>query len=371
MNGVAQEEVKYPKLNYRGYTKSMVIFVNPDNLDFLQTIHLFHNRSELEARFSNSISLQIHNRNLMYTGNFLLQPDFGKQLEAAATDYADLTLRPIDRGGVKMTNSLDRAFLEGIHGNLEWRIGRQRINWGLHSIWNPNDIFNAYSFVDFDYEERPGADAVLIRYYTGLSSCLQLAYSPDDQWERSTVGILYQFNAATYDLQLLTAYDREYWVSGFAAAGNLGDQAVKVESSLFFPEFDGKTEFSLAASYEGSLQNTGVFYTISYLYDGKNTESGSFQELLQNANQLTARELYPFEHNIMIQALKQFNARFTANVSAVFSRDKARSIYLAPFVSYSLAQNWDLDVFGQVFFEKQDFYRSPNQIVSLRLKWSY
>ena len=34
--------------------------------------------------------------------------------------------------------------------------GRQRINWGQTFVWNVNDVFNAYSYFDFDYKERPG-----------------------------------------------------------------------------------------------------------------------------------------------------------------------------------------------------------------------
>ncbi|MCG8318265.1 MAG: hypothetical protein MI921_02070 [Cytophagales bacterium] len=45
-------------------------------------------------------------------------------------------------------------------------IGKHRINWGKSYVWNPNDVFNAYSFFDFDYEERRGTDALLIKYTT-------------------------------------------------------------------------------------------------------------------------------------------------------------------------------------------------------------
>ena len=37
----------------------------------------------------------------------------------------------------------------------------------MNLVWNPNDLFNAFSFVDFDYEERPGSDALRIQKYTG------------------------------------------------------------------------------------------------------------------------------------------------------------------------------------------------------------
>ncbi len=365
----AQEERKYPRLYYKGYTKSMTIFINPDDLDFLQTLHLFHNRSEVELQFSEAISVQVHNRNLLYTGNFFFQNDFGRQLEEAATDYADLSLLPIDRNGVKMINSLDRAFVQGLHGNLEWRLGRQRINWGLHSIWNPHDIFNAYSFVDFDYEERPGADAAFARYYFGFTTNVQLAYSPGDEWDESTLGMLWQTNVGTYDLQALTAYDRGYYVWGLGAAGNIGEQSLKFEGSSFIPEDGGTAEWGLALSFEGTTTQSGIFYNISYLYDSKINSGGQLNDLLQQ--RIDARNLYPFEHSFLLQALKQVSGRLTLNAALVTSIEETLPMYFAPSVAYSLSQNWDLDLFGQIFFEKEDVYGSPTQVLNVRIKWSY
>lgn len=40
--------------------------------------------------------------------------------------------------------------------------------------WNPNDWFNTYNYFDFDYEERPGTDAIRVRVYfkDGMSSLM-------------------------------------------------------------------------------------------------------------------------------------------------------------------------------------------------------
>ena len=51
---------------------------------------------------------------------------------------------------------IDRMLIQYSDEKWDITIGRQRINWGINNIWNPNDIFNAYNFLEFDYEERPG-----------------------------------------------------------------------------------------------------------------------------------------------------------------------------------------------------------------------
>ena len=74
-----------------------------------------------------------------------------------------------------MYTNFDRANVKWTLDKFELTVGRQRINWGQNLIWNPNDIFNAYNFFDFNYVERPGSDAVLMELFTGDFSSVQLA----------------------------------------------------------------------------------------------------------------------------------------------------------------------------------------------------
>ena len=57
----------------------------------------------------------------------------------------------------------------------ELTLGRQRINWGVNLAFNPNDLFNAYSLIDFDYQERPGSDAIRFQYFTNELSSFETA----------------------------------------------------------------------------------------------------------------------------------------------------------------------------------------------------
>ena len=36
---------------------------------------------------------------------------------------------------------IDRFWYKGYYKKWEWSIGRQRINWGINTYWNANDIF--------------------------------------------------------------------------------------------------------------------------------------------------------------------------------------------------------------------------------------
>ena len=75
---------------------------------------------------------------------------------------------------------IDRAYIDYTKDKFQLRIGRQRINWGQCFTWNPNDLFNAYSFFDFDYVEKPGSDAIRIQYYSTGTSTFEFAVKADN-----------------------------------------------------------------------------------------------------------------------------------------------------------------------------------------------
>ena len=58
---------------------------------------------------------------------------FDLSLEASNTNWAAQTI-------------MDRLYFDIYLGDWEISVGRQRINWGISTFWNSNDIFNAFNF---------------------------------------------------------------------------------------------------------------------------------------------------------------------------------------------------------------------------------
>lgn len=71
----------------------------------------------------------------------------------------------------------DRLYLTFEKEKWCLKLGRQRVNWGQTFVWNPNDLFNNYSFFDFDYVERPGCDAFRATYYHHATSFSEVVVS--------------------------------------------------------------------------------------------------------------------------------------------------------------------------------------------------
>jgi len=109
--------------------------------------------------------------------------------------------------------------------NTSWQItlGRQRVNWGVDRVWNPNDIFNAYSFIDFNYEKRPGSDALRVQYFKDMDYTLDLAVKITDAPNELIAAALYKFNKWNYDIQVLDGVYKRDMVTGTGWAGNINN----------------------------------------------------------------------------------------------------------------------------------------------------
>ncbi|MCB0557706.1 MAG: hypothetical protein KDD09_02100, partial [Phaeodactylibacter sp.] len=152
---------------------------------FLQD-NLIHNRLNFRWMINDELKLRTDLRTRVFYGDLVrANPNYGDAIDNVNNDYFDLSLVLLDENAWVVQSMIDRLYLEYFKGNWEVRLGRQRINWGISTVWNPNDIFNAFSFTDFDYEERPGSDALRVKYYTGFASSVELAVRMFDHFDEA------------------------------------------------------------------------------------------------------------------------------------------------------------------------------------------
>jgi len=134
-----------------------------------------------------------------------------------------------------MYSNWDRLNLNYSYGNWDITLGRQRINWGINTVWNPNDLFNSQNFLDTDYEEKPGSDALRIQYTTGETSSLEIAFHPDKEFKmkQSVLAAIYKFNFRSFDFQILAARYLQDYSMGMGWAGNIKNAGFKGEINYF------------------------------------------------------------------------------------------------------------------------------------------
>lgn len=376
---IAAQEDEPPKWALSGYVKdlqSAFVVDNPlpvpiiGNEKLVIADNFLHNRLNFKWFPASGWTLYADFRNRFFWGD---QPrldakSFASGLDAA-NDYFDLSLEGADAMGLAAQTMLDRFYLEFSKGKWEIRLGRQRVNWGIATAWNPNDIFNAFAFTDFDYEERPGSDALRLRYFTGIASSLEIAVQAADSLKAANIAGLWKFGLGKYDVQLLTGLSKNNWVLGGGWAGNLKGAGFKGEWS-WFRELEGAKENSFAATFNVDYQFSNSFYINGgFLYNSEGRREGSLADLF--SFELSAKNLYPYRFAIFAQGLYPVTPLLNAGAAVIYSPVKAQAIFFNPTVTYSPAQNWDIDLIGQIALNQDETFNSPVQAVFLRLKRSF
>lgn len=369
-----------PKLFMNGYLKDMVItdffplditFTPSD--DILWT-NLVHNRLNFKWYPSDKLSAFVEVRNQWYVGDYVkLIPNFEDQI-GATEDYFNLSWTAHNENNVFQT-MIDRVYMEYQSNDWNVRLGRQRINWGVSMIWNPNDLFNAYSYVDFDYEERPGADALRVQKFTGFASSIEVAANLTDSLKNWVGAAKWATNKWSYDFQVIGGIAKKDVTIGGAWAGNIKMGGFKGELTYFIPVAGNEKNnaFVGTLSYDYSFKNS-LYYNVSYLFNSDGATdlgAGGFFDLFYG--DLTARNLSPYMHSAFLMSSYPFHPLINGSLALMVFPGNS-TLFVNPTLTFSLMDNLDLSLTGQVFYG-DDFvtgdFKALSKVLYTRIKWSF
>ena len=345
------------------------------DLDSLITDNLIHNRIRFKAYLSEKITTVIEMRNRIFYGEGTrLNPYLGKQLEK---DYGqvDLSFVPLERKSVVIHSILDRAYMRCSEDNWELTVGRQRINWGVNLAFNPNDLFNAYSLVDFDYQERPGVDAVRFQYYGDDMSSFEGAIQVGNSLDSSVVAGLWKFNKWKYDFQFLAANYFKDIAIGIAWAGNIKNAGFKTEASYFQPKtkfFESNGALSLSTTLDYSFKK-GTYINASILYNssGKNKPINSSNLFQTFIGDVSAKSLMPSKWTYFGQVSGAFNPAINGSFAVFYMQGINLALFM-PSIVYNINDDWELMLTAQsAFGELNTKFQSMGSGIYLRTMYSF
>lgn len=361
-------------VSVRGYLKSMQTINFVEGADSIWTDNLIHNRLIFRWYASSNLELRMDLRNRIFYGDLVrIIPNYSDFIDGY-NDYFDLSTSLIDSRSLVFHSMIDRLYLQWKKGKFEATVGRQRINWGINLAWNPNDIFNAYSFFDFDYEERPGSDAVRLQYFTGFASSIELAANLADNIDEWIAAGLWKFNRWNYDFQVLGGVAEGDVSLGGGWAGVIGEAGFKGEFTYFSPFIDAEQRenvFTASVAFDYSFKNSLYLYS-SYLFN--NQAGGGDINLLDftQAERLSPKNLLPFKHSLLAQVTYPFHPLMSGGLAAMVFPAENGGIFLNPNFTYSISENWDLDLIGQLFYTTgSDGQNAAANVIYWRLKWSF
>lgn len=354
-----------------GYLKDMHLIYYAEPSQSWTNQNLVHNRLNFKWYASSSFVFVGEMRNRFFSGKLVRDiPGYG-QLIDQDNGLWDLSTLVIDSKGAVFHSMIDRVYLDYSIGDWQIRLGRQRINWGINLVWNPNDVFNTYSFLNFDYEERPGTDALKVQYYTSETSSLELVYQIGNINDKRALATRFRFNKWNYDFQVLGGWVEEDLTLGAGWAGDIYGGGFRGELTWFVPR-GNRGEEALLASVSGdySFSNSLMLHA-GFLFNSTGTSDAIFRTGLFATDEASPRGLSRGKYAIFGQVSYPITPLFTTSFSAIANPSDG-SFVLNPSIGYSLVTNLDLLLVGQHFFgDNFTEYGDVGQAFFLRLKWSF
>lgn len=364
-------------LVFKGYLKYLNMYYHPEtemlgiDADHLG-MSLIHNRLNFKWYAAEKITATLEVRNRLFFGQIVKKfPSYNEYVDID-NGYFDLSAVVFTSDVMFLHSNIDRLLVEYSSGKWQASLGRQRINWGINLVWNPNDIFNTFSYFDFDYEERPGTDAVKIQYFTGMTSSAELVYKLGKDANHAALAGMYRFSGWDYDFQFLGGWVGTDFVIGGGWAGDIKGGGFRGEATYFTPreKNSGSAEaFVASVSGDYTLKNSLYLHT-GFLFTSNGTTGNAGGRTFFDQN-LSAKSLSFARYSIFAQASYPFTPLFSGSFSGMVNPCDA-SFYFGPSLTYSLGDNLELMATGQLFFGKPGTeFGEMGQAIYGRLKWAF
>ena len=361
----------------KGYIKGLTAMQTIDDNGEMALENTVHNRFDINWFINDNFTFTAGLRNRIIIGNNVsLIPGYA---DYVSRDYGYLDLSWVWAEGTSWigVSQLDRFMLDYTTGNLQITLGRQRINWGQTFVWNPNDLFNTYSYFDFDYEEKPGSDALRLQYYIGESSKLEWSTSLNSESELTSV-LLYRFNTKGYDIQFLGGvYTETDYVIGGGFSGSISGGGFSGEMTYFHPMDEPNDGGKVTATihYDYTFKNS-LNLQFEALYNGfgaDNFSNGIGDVIFQD---LSPKNLFPTKIAFLGSGGYDVSPLFRVMLAGMYGPD-GNFLYVGPTLTYSISNSMELAGIGQYFSTDEvndangDPLVSSGTAIFVRFKWSF
>jgi hypothetical protein len=332
--------------------------------------NLLHNRLNFKGYINDNITLAAEFRNRLFTGDLVRLGKFYSNLIGEDQGMIDMSWNVFEEQSFLFNTTIDRLWFDLHYNNFQVTMGRQRINWGQTFVWNPNDIFNAYSFFDFDYVERPGSDALRFQYFPSSSSAAEFAVKLDGDKDITAAG-LYRFNKWGYDIQFLAGLVKSAdVVIGAGWSGSIGSVSFRGEGSWFdhYKDFPGNEGTILLTTGFDKFFKDNSMAQVQFMYCNNPLELNDFNSFY--SGNLSSKDLAFSKFSAFGQFTWAVTPLLNLIVSAIWFPD-LKGYFAGPSMDYSLAENLDFSLIWQHFNAIMSGEKTKINLGFLRLKYSF
>lgn len=358
-----------------GYVK--YLYGSTDNPAFGRVNdHIVHSRINGKYFFSEEITATAEFRNRVFFGGSVEKtPSF---LSTIRSDH-DIVHADVvwwdSRSSVAHTE-LDRFTVDATYERFQFTLGRQRVAWGTALVWNPTDLFNPYSVLDFDYEERPGSDAIRGQYFLSEVSKVEIAVKPGTMHSGSVAAVKILLNRWEYDFHFLGGTQGKNPFFGMAWAGDIGGAGfrgeiaakhISDEMKRFSPMLNGAWSTSAVLSADYTF-TSNIYIHAEALFNDRGV-TGNAAVFLPVS--LSLGLLSPARWSLFQEV--SFDVHPLVRVSGFMMYNPADgSSAVVPSAAWSALENFDVSLFGLIFSgDPMTEYGGYGQSLFLRGRYSF
>ena len=339
--------------------------------------NLLHARQNLRAYPAPWLTGAFELKTRLFNGDGARELHALSNVTGGNRNYFDWEWKLVDEERTVLVAVPDRLWLTANAGPWQVTVGRQRVAWGTALVWNPIDLFNPSSPLDFDDEELPGADAGRVQLYLGPSAKLELAAAPMRNPDDAVAAAQLVGNRAGYDWAVLGGRRGPNAVVGGAWAGSIRGGGFRGELLYTIPRDSLTLAGSVTPERPGLVGTVDGDYTFAstlylhtaLLYNQRGTTGNGGGLLLLDAYR--RRWLSPGRLSLFGEAGRDLGALIHVGLDGILN-PYDRSWYAGPTMRWSAATN--LDVTGQAFVfggEPGTEFGDDGGMASVSVKWSF
>jgi hypothetical protein len=226
------------------------------------------NRLRVEAKgdLAPGLALDLQYDNEVLLGSYLNTAEFRVVKDRVGPQYWRAHANYIERGDVYGRHRLYRASVTLTRGDVDLKLGRQRIAWGTGRFWSPQDILNPVSPLALEREERVGVDAALLEAKLGPLSRASLVYAPAPDRGSPSRAVQWHGNAGGVDTSLVAGRLVGLDIVGMDLASQIGDAGIRGEVARLRPS-GGPAFNRLMAGADYAFAN-GLTLSAELYYNG-------------------------------------------------------------------------------------------------------
>ena len=254
---------------------------------------------------------------------------------------------------------LDNAYLRLSFAKFDLTVGRQQISYGTGYAFNPADVLNIKDALDPTYEQ-PGKNGIRIDVPLSNRYGLTGVYSPGDDWDNTIRMLRFKGGAGHFDYSLTGAMlewtENDYLnfeavstkraMAGFDCAGELLGVGVWFEAAYNALE-NGSDYSELVAGTDYTFESG--FYTMAEYYFNGLGKDDADDYVFNDWMRYLAGEIRSLgQHNLFIYGDYPVSDFVRLGTSVILSASD-KSFAAVPLLTYSIFQDVDLTVFGNIY----------------------